>query len=518
MFTALKSLFSSSTKEDSNIQIQNYNLPPINENQNINQDDMDNQIHQIHRTPVNPMDFYKKTFYKITNYTENHNGFQYRDGLNIDTNPFGQDDFCSNGLYFYDLQYLWRYRNKGVNIRKITLPEDAVYLEEEFYDMKKYKANKIILGDKIEIGSDKFIKLVKDTNTENNKWVSNYMCKYNDEESLNFCLKYNYLDSFDDLEEEGEYNIYHYKPAFKMALIKKEFLNKKNYEGLFNLLNKNEPINVHNLITKMNLALQHDQFNVCNISIDELIQTSFKTRDVIFINYLRDYYIPKTLELNKSFKAFGFIPNFSQKSNLDMIRSEIISRIPVKNIRDIDNLLIENSAYISGSSILNCILPQKFKPNNVDIFVNKSNLNNFYYGLENLLSINDIEIKSNLRIVNKYSHFIVDSYKLTLSNNTDINLIVINDIVKFIEKYVDFNFNQCVYNGNDVLLSFKPDDIMQNGKIIDSYINYIFSTELNDDTVYPLVGTVERIIKYTKRGFIITNYKDFLEKVEIFLS
>jgi hypothetical protein len=513
MFTTLKSLFSNTSQTNSKEQ-QNITLPTIYENEYPKQDI---HVHQIHRTPVNPMDFYLKTFYKITNYTENHNGFQYRDGLNIDTQPFGQDDFCANGLYFYDLQYLWRYRNMGVNVRKITLPHDAVYLEEENYDMKKYKANKVILGEKIEIGSDKFIKLVKDTNLENNKWVSNYMCKYNDDESLNFCLKYNYLDSFDDIEDEDEYMEY-CKPAFKMAFIKKEFLNKKNYEGLYNLLNNNEQVNVKSLIKKMNLDFEVDLLNVCNITTEELIQTSFKTRDITFINYLKEYYIPRTLELNKSYKEFGFLPILTQNSNLSTVRNLINIKIPVQNMNDLDKLLLDNSAYISGSCILNSLITQKFKPNNIDIFVNQINLDKFYNDLNNLFLVNGITIESKYRIKNKYSHFVVDSYSLTLNNKTDINLIVINDIVKFVENYIDFNFNQCVYNGLDVMISFTPEDIIKNGKINDNYINYMFSTELNDDTVYPLVGTLERIIKYTKRGFIITNYKDFLDKVEIFLT
>jgi hypothetical protein len=515
MFTTLKSLFSNTSQTNSKEQ-QNITFPTIYENEYPKQDI---HVHQIHRTPVNPMDFYLKTFYKITNYTENHNGFQYRDGLNIDTQPFGQDDFCSNGLYFYDLQYLWRYRNMGVNVRKITLPEDAVYLEEEYYDMKKYKANKIILGEKIEIGSDKFINLVKNTNLENNKWVSNYICKYNDEESLNFCLKYNYLDSCDELEGDYEEDyIEFYKPAFKMAIVKKFFLNKNDFEGLYTLLNDNK-IDVQNLISNTNLGFQIDQLNkFCNISIEELIQTSFKTRDVTFINYLKDFYIPKVVELTKTYREVGFFTNLLNNNNLNNIRSAINSKIPIKNISEFDKLLIDHAAFISGSFILNNVITQKFKPNNIDIIISKNNLNQFYSSLNNLFSLNGIIIEYKEQILNKYSHFVLDSYKIILNNKTVINLIGVTEPVKFIENYVDFNFSQCVYNGNDVLLSFKPEDIIRTGKITDDYINYIFSSELNDDTVYPLVETLERIIKYTKRGFIITNYKDFLEKIEIFLS
>ncbi len=510
MFSGLKSLFSRSNTDDKN-----------NGEHNGQEQQQIQEVHQVHRTPPNPMDFYKKTFYKITNYTENHNGFQYRDGLNIDTQPFGQDDFCKNGLYFYDLQHLWRYRNMGVNVRKVTMPEDAVYLEEEFYDMKKYKANKLVLGEKIEIGSDKFIQLIKDTNEENNKWVSNYMSKFNDDNSLNFCLKYNFLDALDDFEnyeedEENDIPIEFYKPAFKMAFIKKFFLNKNNLEGLFVILSKKEPVNIKNLIQTTNLNLQIDDIhNYCYISIDELIQISFRTRDVTFIKYLKEYYIPRILDITKTNRNMEFLT--SNPNKLNEIRTNILNKIPIANIADFDNLLMHYNACISGSFILNCLTPQKFKPNDIDIFVNDNNTNDFYNYLKHLFTTNNLHVISAYETQNKYSHFITKSYKINLSNKTEINLIGTPDVVKFIENYVDFNFNQCVYNGKDILISFNPDNIMNSGKITNEYINYIFSTELNDDTVYPIINTLNRMIKYTERGFMITNYKDFIEKIELFL-
>ena len=47
-----------------------------------------------------------KIYYKITNASENHHGFQYQDGLNelqeeFNDNP--DDHCCAGGLYFTDL-------------------------------------------------------------------------------------------------------------------------------------------------------------------------------------------------------------------------------------------------------------------------------------------------------------------------------------------------------------------------------------------------------------------------------
>ncbi len=48
-----------------------------------------------------------KTFYKITNDTECHHGFQYRDGLNILVESFAEFRLCvSGGFYFTALEKL----------------------------------------------------------------------------------------------------------------------------------------------------------------------------------------------------------------------------------------------------------------------------------------------------------------------------------------------------------------------------------------------------------------------------
>ena len=40
-------------------------------------------------------------YYKITNETENHYGYQYKDGLNVLEEPFNEKPVCrKGGLYF----------------------------------------------------------------------------------------------------------------------------------------------------------------------------------------------------------------------------------------------------------------------------------------------------------------------------------------------------------------------------------------------------------------------------------
>lgn len=81
-------------------------------------------------------------FIKITNNNQNHKGFQYKIGLNIDTLPFNPTGTCNKGgLYFIEFKYAIFYRYYGDFISHAMIPNDAlVYIEQN-----KYKTNKLIL-------------------------------------------------------------------------------------------------------------------------------------------------------------------------------------------------------------------------------------------------------------------------------------------------------------------------------------------------------------------------------------
>src|SRR5579872_4135573 len=101
-------------------------------------------------------------FIKLTNANENHNNFQFHDGLNIDTIPFNPKGSCSEGgIYFTTEEDSWewvRYDDKmNIYMRKVVIPDDArVYIEDG-----KFKADKIILGTRKMISKDMYVKYVK---------------------------------------------------------------------------------------------------------------------------------------------------------------------------------------------------------------------------------------------------------------------------------------------------------------------------------------------------------------------
>src|SRR5579872_2345629 len=107
--------------------------------------------------------FKKTKFVKMTNMDENHNGYKFKDGLNIDTSPFYPYDECTKGgIYFTDFKkrYTWFYYWTTLmkHIRKVTIPNDAqVYVEKD-----KFKADKIFLGPKKVISKKDYLNALKE--------------------------------------------------------------------------------------------------------------------------------------------------------------------------------------------------------------------------------------------------------------------------------------------------------------------------------------------------------------------
>ena len=86
-------------------------------------------------------------FVKLTNELENHNNYQFKTGLNVDSIPFNPLGECQpGGIYFCSFKKIpmWLYyTNKPmVYVRLVTIPDDAfVWIEED-----KFKADRMILS------------------------------------------------------------------------------------------------------------------------------------------------------------------------------------------------------------------------------------------------------------------------------------------------------------------------------------------------------------------------------------
>jgi len=98
---------------------------------------------------------YSKVYYKVTNEQECHNGYQYKDGLNILEEEFNDNPEHScvpGGFYFTDYEHLPKFFQYGTWIREVTIPTDARVVLDP--DGNKWRCDKIILGKKYHIEND----------------------------------------------------------------------------------------------------------------------------------------------------------------------------------------------------------------------------------------------------------------------------------------------------------------------------------------------------------------------------
>lgn len=63
-------------------------------------------------------------YFKIFNEEDNHNGFQYQDGLNVDTLPFASEGSCvQGGFYFSGVGNILKFLDYGNYIREVEIPK-----------------------------------------------------------------------------------------------------------------------------------------------------------------------------------------------------------------------------------------------------------------------------------------------------------------------------------------------------------------------------------------------------------
>jgi DNA-dependent RNA polymerase auxiliary subunit epsilon len=89
-------------------------------------------------------------FFRITNDGENHHGFKYSTGLNVNTQEF-KTTTCSYGLYFTNLSNLsYWINNSSVFLREVEILDNSIVCVEDI-KTGKFKTNKFSLGEKVKI-------------------------------------------------------------------------------------------------------------------------------------------------------------------------------------------------------------------------------------------------------------------------------------------------------------------------------------------------------------------------------
>ena len=80
-------------------------------------------------------------YYKILRSDMTHHGFVYKEGLNIDTEPFDETSICSGGLFFSDAENILSFVDYGNLIAEVEVPDGTKIVQVE----NKYKAHAIVL-------------------------------------------------------------------------------------------------------------------------------------------------------------------------------------------------------------------------------------------------------------------------------------------------------------------------------------------------------------------------------------
>lgn len=100
-------------------------------------------------------------YYKILNREENHNGMQYKTGLNVDILPFNPSGGCEDGGIYFAKEDILAFLNYGCWIREVTLPDGEEVYENPNGEPKKWKAHRVILGERRKIDLDVIKELVE---------------------------------------------------------------------------------------------------------------------------------------------------------------------------------------------------------------------------------------------------------------------------------------------------------------------------------------------------------------------
>lgn len=102
---------------------------------------------------------FKEKYYKITNENEKHNGYQYKDGLNVLDESVKKIRYGSQvGFSFTDVENIFKFLDFGHNLREITLPDTCKLVK--YPDGHKFRTNQIIFGKKYDLKDPNTFKML----------------------------------------------------------------------------------------------------------------------------------------------------------------------------------------------------------------------------------------------------------------------------------------------------------------------------------------------------------------------
>lgn len=459
-----------------------------------------------------------RLFFKVTNWngtSSNKNvKFVFNEGLNFDkslSNIFDESVETNEPNKIYDIQkkevgfsfyklddiHMYSFNQEGLYIQPLYIPNNIPIVKESEYNFKgtivKYKAPVVYTLPKIKLGSEESIRLLLETNQLNENFLLNYLYCSNDIENL---IKFENLYACVD---------YHMSQVLRKkyihSVVKRMILQKK-YTTLYDKIINNGKIG----------------FNI-QLDLSELFYIFYKHKDGIFFKYLREYFYQNYYELNKDSFEKAII-NIDISESKDKLDEYLKTKEKLKNLFD---FVYEKNGLVSGSFALKiCSNANNWQSQDIDIYIPSE-----YY--------TDVCTYLN---VNYETHFFSHSHKGLKENcNKKYNMNGISNIIEvpgntnngppiqfifvdiepweFIKNQFDFDICMCGIRKNEFLFNHPNLNKFNEATISDTYIRKMVGDQKDNYSVYRAAKTVERSIKYMKRGFTILNLDHFLHEIEM---
>ena len=431
-------------------------------------------------------------YYKLTKYNFESRGFEYNLGLNIDKKRFNPSGCCSGGgLYFCELKDIHQFESFGNYLTPIIVPKNIPIYKEthercshEKNSYEKLKAPCIYILPRIKIDNPIVNDFICKSASLNNRFINCTLYKSENIKDLTMFMNYAAKAPF-WLDEKDLARIKIYIHEYKTILLTPTSNTKITYPKL----NPN--------FERMNIIKQ-----ICHS------QLVFEKN---IVDFLIEHAMPSQIE-DMSKRLFAI-----DSLNLNPENYSMWFKEPEKE------LFSKCCIVAAGSSVLRCISEKKFIPNDIDLYINKNNMEDFVnsakYEIKDL-NKNKINVNYNMKNIVGIKQIKIpvktlDQYGYEKINIKKYQLIILDaDPQVFIKENFDFDLCAIGYDFKSesfVNLIQKPDYSIL--KIQQSYINKMCGNTTDSYSRYRAKKTFERIQKYMLRGFYIENWQEYLEAI-----
>ena len=491
-----------------------------------------------------------RIYFKITNRKENHHGFQYNDGLNVDDKPFNPSGCCSGGgLYFTTLENLHMFENFGVNIRPIIVPSGVPIYDEVCRSIThwncykfhyKSKAPTVYLLPKIKLGSAESFRLLYNFElgnaNKNNQFAQSRMYLSDDPNHMrlyggyyadkyiallgnSYGTNYTFDKPIPSIPPYAKKRKFHPEHKQLVHCKVKDLILQNKMDELFALINEKKTLLYWLYYKPKNMFYENR-----SVTISELFYIFLKHQDKAFLHFMKEEYFPRQLRL----RSPGEHEEITMEKAIHSITEDMASVIDA----NIYKLILKYRGIISGSYALKHRLGAKWHCEDIDIylpaynFIKPADVHYKYFefvnevfnsrGNTSKLCPCDTGSESRKGDAAIYNMTGIDEIiNIEQKNGIKLQFIFVKvDPFEFIKDNFDFDFCKVCFRPESGCWSMM-DANPNAGKIDQAYMDKISKYNMDDSySVYRAAKTMDRITKYMARGFTITNLDEFFDCLE----